>query len=91
MAVKDKIQGFVYRLYRENRGRELSKYEILTALDTTDLTPYEQALFEQIPSGRRYDEPGLIAALNVVIQRRGKEESFGGALEAEPAYAHKRE
>lgn len=77
---KDKIEYFVYELYKGNSGKKISKQDIMPKVQKWHFAPDTQVFFEELPD-QSFDEQGLINALNHVITSRGRAQAIGGTIQ----------
>jgi len=79
MAQKDKIDSFVSNIFQQNKGKKLSKQNILSMAESASFAADIVIFFKDLPD-KSYDEDSLIDELNNIIHSRGRESAIGGLL-----------
>ncbi len=77
---REKIEGFIFRLFKGSPGHRLNKQAILDKALTAQLDSSLRSMLEELPV-RDYDEDNLLIELNDLIEKKEeKKELVGGVL-----------
>lgn len=80
MAEKDKIADFIGQLYGENKGKKISRQDIISRASSAVFPADIEVFFKELPE-QSYDEGKLIDNLNMIVSRRNRTEAIGGKIE----------